>query len=107
MGCSASQVAENAAVVVPEKRVEEEDRDFHSEYLLGLKLGKGAFAQVRTCTKVASSASFYHPEKAVKIVSLRHKEDPEKMSQELKKNIADRGQGLDNSRQACQHCSFV
>jgi serine/threonine protein kinase len=87
MGCSSSQpsapVCQNEEVLT---------QDFHDKYLLGCKLGRGAFAQVHLCTKAASGPLRANdgeegPKKeiAVKILDLRHKERPDEISGQLHK----------------------
>lgn len=67
-------------------------QDFHDKYLLGVKIGRGAFAQVRACSKV--SAGPLRPghgddvpkqERAVKILNLKCKEQPDEVSLQLQK----------------------
>lgn len=89
MGCSASQ----SPAPVPCRKEEVVASDFFDKYLLGVKLGRGAFAQVRSCSKV-SQDSLGHGEdaaaqtdRAVKILDLRSKDDPEAESTQLR-NVA-------------------
>jgi|Transcript_105626 serine/threonine protein kinase len=83
MGCNSS----SAAIVHAEPEIKDEVKDFHDQYLLGVKLGRGAFAQVRICTDVdkdsANSKSIQ--EKAVKILDLRDKNDPSQINRSLHK----------------------
>lgn len=77
MGCSPSssfsKVTPVSATEVPQ--------DFHAQYLLGIKLGRGAFAQVRIATEVSDAAvSAQQHEFAVKIVDLRDPAKPDASS---------------------------
>jgi len=73
MGCFASSKVTDEAGVAKINDTTLSD-DFHERYLLGIKLGLGAFAQVRVAAEVNNAAKI---EKAVKIIDLRDKgEDP-------------------------------
>jgi serine/threonine protein kinase len=81
MGCTASQSLQAPARVTSEEKVV---RDFFDKYCLGEKLGRGAFAQVRACTKISSKPSRAESdeaaprsEKAVKILDVRMKDNPD------------------------------
>jgi len=74
--------------------VEEAPKDFLDQYLLGVKLGRGAFATVRACSKISvnplqvwdEDAPKNKPdERAVKILDMRTKEKPCEVSQSLQK----------------------
>jgi serine/threonine protein kinase len=82
MGCSSSvnHVAQPGTEI-------EVVKDFHDQYLLGVKLGRGAFAQVRSATKLdhESQSSASSAERAVKILDLRNKENPGEPSRSLQK----------------------
>jgi len=84
MGCSFS--AENNARVSPLASVtpipENPAKDFHEKYLLGIKLGRGAFAQVRV-VREAGLDSASQSKSAVKIIDLRDQEKPEKCDTSL------------------------
>jgi len=77
MGCSPSSSSSKITPVSPT----EVPRDFHDQYLLGIKLGRGAFAQVRIATEVfAAPISTQTHEVAVKILDLRDPAKPEASS---------------------------
>jgi serine/threonine protein kinase len=88
MGCSNSQ---SSTPVCTSEEIAAQD--FHDIYLLGIKLGRGAFAQVRICTKIGAGplrpesqgADGQPKERAVKILDLRDKDKPEEVSGQLQK----------------------
>jgi serine/threonine protein kinase len=78
MGCAPSSSQANHIKVC---RLEETALvDFHDKYLLGKKLGRGAFAQVRVVTDANWNdwddwdTGDANPDKAVKIIQLRHED---------------------------------
>jgi len=90
MGCSQS--------VPPPTTADHEEaaKDFLDQYLLGVKLGRGAFATVRACSKISSGplrgawdedadGNAKKGERAVKILDMRTKEKPGEVSQSLQK----------------------
>jgi len=73
MGCSASQLSP----AVCDKEVVAQD--FHDKYMLGVKIGRGAFAQVRSCSKIVTgpvrpTEEEKQPDRAVKILHMKSKE---------------------------------
>jgi len=88
MGCSASQSS------TPVCRSEEvAAQDFFDKYQLGVKLGRGAFAQVRVAIKVSQTQPLRpdqgevqpRGERAVKILDLREKDRPDETNTQLLK----------------------
>jgi len=76
-------------------------KDFHDCYRLGMKLGRGAFAQVRAATLVKNTGS-NNKEVAVKIIDLRCKGDP-KYTHERLEEIALREAKYWNLVRNCKH----
>jgi serine/threonine protein kinase len=82
MGCTASQPQAPARVSAEEK-VPPVVRNFFDKYSLGEKIGRGAFAQVRACSKMsvkplrAAVDTATRSEKAVKILDVRQKDNLE------------------------------
>jgi serine/threonine protein kinase len=72
MGCSTSSATTVHSLSAGAETSEAVD-DFHDKYLLGPKLGRGAFAQVRLATKVSRTAEKQPRERAVKILDLKDK----------------------------------
>lgn len=62
-------------------------KDFFDKYVLGITLGRGAFATVRACSKICEDPKrrSRQSERAVKVIELRTKEKPEEISPSLKK----------------------
>jgi serine/threonine protein kinase len=54
--------------------------DFHAKYILGSKLGRGAFGQVRIASPSSKRIDAKMEDRAVKILDLRDKEDLQKIS---------------------------
>jgi|Transcript_115116 serine/threonine protein kinase len=85
MGCSSSN-ASQGGISTGDLEVA---KDFHDQYLLGVKLGRGAFAQVRVATKVDGGDlrldNVKKPQSAVKILDLRDKNTPGEASRQLQK----------------------
>ena len=66
--------------------------NFHDKYVLGVKIGRGAFGQVRVVTKVSTGPLHRDEEptdpkheRAVKILDLRDEDKPEELSAKLQK----------------------
>lgn len=90
MGCSPSTTA------VSDQSYVEIKKEFHDTYILGVKLGRGAFAQVCVATKISdeeqsysegSSTSRSFKERAVKIIDLRDKNKPGEASKSTQKAV--------------------
>mmetsp|Transcript_46011 Transcript_46011/g.72714 ORF Transcript_46011/g.72714 Transcript_46011/m.72714 type:complete len:474 (-) Transcript_46011:484-1905(-) len=82
MGCSASNEHTKSTLF-------ENAKNFHHQYALGLKIGRGAFAQVRVAERMGSSQSKSDDppplEVAVKIVDLRDKRNPNETNRRLER----------------------
>jgi serine/threonine protein kinase len=90
MGCAGSQPEASAESCIVEEA-------FYDKYLLGAKIGKGAFAQVRLATKAKHSTGPLRPDEsddvqgrahaefAVKIVDLRQKDNLDHVDSSLHK----------------------
>lgn len=85
MGCSSSANPHVTVAVPMEKETEQVPKGFHETYFLGAKLGRGAFAQVRIGTLNSSSNENKPVTRAVKIVDLRSKDNPEDVSRQQQK----------------------
>jgi serine/threonine protein kinase len=89
MGCNSSTSSAVTAGGVDVEII----KDFHDQYILGVKLGRGAFAQVRACIKTQTEGALRAdgkqiskpPERAVKILDLRDKNTPGEASRQLQK----------------------
>lgn len=91
MGCASGTQGGNPAQVSPECNgvappvKTPEKQDFHQLHILGTKLGRGAFAQVRCVTLADKDAD--QKENAVKILDLRDKDKPDTVSPNLMKGV--------------------
>lgn len=89
MGCSSS--ANNTITLDPPKPEsvgrgsEKGPQTFHDAYYLGPKLGRGAFAQVRIATRAGSNDASKSNPKAVKIIDLRDKANPQESNRQQTK----------------------
>jgi serine/threonine protein kinase len=84
MGCASSMPNVDETVVKNSRSiaesVAESAEDFHAKYILGSKLGRGAFGHVRIATPASKRSNANVEDMAVKILDLRHAGDLEKVS---------------------------
>jgi serine/threonine protein kinase len=85
MGCTASNSATNHTNTISINIGVETDTvdGFHDKYLLGAKLGRGAFAQVRLA--IRTNSDVHRSERAVKILDLRDSKKDGQPSRSLQK----------------------